>query len=121
MGRESVARYNESAAGRRADDFNGGYQFKVRVNPFDSAGKPLPLLAADGESVGSPGDADRHVPAYNFRLCATSDTSPGRQAPFPLPDPTSKFALNNQTWELARRFFADPDWRKAERPVNRTL
>ena len=112
VGRESIAQYNESAAGRRADDFNGGYQFKVRVDPFGADGKPLPLLARD--EVGVPGSSDCLVQAYNFRLCATSDPSPGRQAPFPLPDPSSKFA-RNETWELARRYFADPNWRKAER------
>ena len=112
VGREPIDQYNESAAGRRKDDFNGGYQFKVRVDPFDESGKVLPLLVPEAEPVGSPGAGDSRVQAYNFRLCATSDAS--GQAPFPLPDAASPFA-SGKTWELARRYFRDPDWRQAER------
>jgi hypothetical protein len=105
--------YNESAAGRRADDFNGGYQFKVRVDPFDGpSDRVLPLLVGERAPVGVPGQGDGRVQAYNFRLCATSD--PSNQAPFPPPDRASPFA-SNRTWELARRYFADPSWRHAER------
>eukprot|EP01043_Picozoa_sp_COSAG02_P036368 COSAG02_NODE_2659_length_8310_cov_10.600901_2_plen_1084_part_00 len=113
VGREAQETYNESAAGRRADDFNRGYQFRVRVSPFDVSGKVLPLLIAEDEPVGVPGRADSRVQAYNFRLCATSD--PNGQAPFPYPDPASPFR-SNDTWELARRYFADPLWKSAERP-----
>ena len=114
VGRESVKQYNESAAGRRADDFNRGYQFRVRVDPFDDSGSVLPLLEGPAVNVGTPGQADRRVQAYNFRLCATSDPSPGRRAPFPLPDPSSKFT-HNDTWDLGRRYFAHPNWKAAER------
>ena len=113
VGREAKATYNESAAGRRADDFNRGYQFRVLVSPFDESGNVLPLLDAEDEPIRSPGEADSRVQAYNFRLCATSDVS--AQAPFPSPDPASPFS-SNDTWELARRYFADPSWKSAERP-----
>jgi len=107
VGREAPADFNESCAGRRPDDFNGGYEFKVRVDPFDGAGQPLPLLARG--HVGVPGQRDGRVQAYNFRLCATADGAEGAAAPFPPPDPSSRFA-RPETWELARRLFRDPNW-----------
>jgi len=68
VGRESRAKYNETMAGRRPDDFtNNGYEFTVRVDPYDAQGHPLPLLS--DADVGVPGDADGRVQAYNFRLC----------------------------------------------------
>jgi hypothetical protein len=110
VGRESPAQYKEQEAGRRPDDSsNNGYEFKVRVDPFEDDGvTPLPLLAVRSADVGRPGDADAKVQAYNFRLCATSDKA--TQVPFPPPDPSSKFAATNSTWELGRRVFRDPNW-----------
>ena len=110
VGRESRSKYNESCAGRRPDDFNRGYQFRVRVNPFDENGKPLPLLSPSGPR-GQVGAADYRVQAYNFRLCATNDTAAGRRATFPKPDPNSVFA-RQLTFELGRRIFAGlrPGW-----------
>jgi hypothetical protein len=105
-GRESVAAFNESQNGRRPDDYtNNGYEFKVRVDPYDSTGQPLPLL--DRSDPGRPGEGDKRVQAYNFRLCATNN--PAVRADFPLPSPSSPFNRND-TFELARRIFADPDW-----------
>ena len=86
----------------------------MRVDPFAADGSALPLLLPERQPVGNPGGASKRLQAYNFRLCATSDRTPGRQAPFPSPDPSSKFAQNN-TWVLARRYFSDPEWRHAER------
>jgi hypothetical protein len=108
VGRESKAKYNEQLAGRRPNDFNRGYEFKVRVDPFDETGKPLPLLSPTGPR-GEVGAADDRVQAYNFRLCATADAAAGRRAPFPPPDPRSVFA-KNRTFELGRRIFSDPNW-----------
>ena len=81
---------------------------QVRVDPYDAAGQPLPLLAPAAEGDVGVGKGDSRVQAYNFRLCATND--PAGTAHFPLPDPTSVFAGNNLTFELARRVFADPKW-----------
>jgi hypothetical protein len=47
-------------------------QRQVRVDPYASDGSPLPLLATG--DVGVPFEADGQVQAYNFRLCATSDS-----------------------------------------------
>eukprot|EP00039_Didymoeca_costata_P022047 m.3571 g.3571 ORF g.3571 m.3571 type:complete len:595 (+) comp2789_c0_seq1:164-1948(+) len=108
VGREAKSKYNESMAGRQAGDYGQNYEFKLRLNPYDDHGKPLPLL--EEGPTGSPGDGDDRVQAYNFRLCTTSD--PKSSAVFPRPDPSSNFA-KKETWELARRFFADPNWKVA--------
>ena len=106
VGRESRAKYNETMAGRRPDDFtNNGYEFTVRVDPYDAQGHPLPLLS--DADVGVPGDADGRVQAYNFRLCSTNE--PGLAAPFPALDRSSKFARPD-TFELGRRIFANKSW-----------
>jgi hypothetical protein len=76
----------------------------MRVDPYNSAGNLLPLLEIGG--VGLPGQSDGKVQSYNYRLCATSGSE---RAPFPEPDPASRFAASD-TWELGRRAFADPDW-----------
>ena len=80
----------------------------MRVDPYDEAGEPLPLLSPQGPR-GEVGAADGRVQAYNFRLCATNATVAGKKAPFPRPDPASPFAKAG-TFELGRRLFADPNW-----------
>ena len=111
VGREAASVYNESLAGRRPDDFsNDGYEFVVRVDPFDADGKPLPLLETVPDSA-APGAGDRRVESFNFRLCATSDPRPGMRAPFPAVDEASVFAADD-VWELGRRFFRDSNWEK---------
>ena len=116
VGREAADLYNESMAGRRPDDFsNNGYEFPLRLDPYDAAGQPLPLLEPEDEDPGTPGEGDARVQAYNFRLCATADPRAAMRAPFPAMDPASRFARPD-TWELGRRVFADPDW---ETRINR--
>jgi hypothetical protein len=84
VGREAADLYNESMAGRRPDDFsNNGYEFPLRLDPYDAAGQPLPLLEPEDEDPGTPGEGDARVQAYNFRLCATADPRAAMRAPFP--------------------------------------
>lgn len=79
VGRESVAEYGESLNGIRAK--TPQHQFKVKVDPYVTPGNAasglLPLIqSGDG---GRPGDGDKSVQAYNFRICVTNvkeDQSP---------------------------------------------
>ena len=71
VGREANAQYNETLNGVRAQTLF--HQFTVPVDPFVKPGDPssglLPLIQpGDG---GKPGEGDRAVQAYNFRLVLT--------------------------------------------------
>jgi len=71
VGREANAQYNETLNGVRAE--TPKHQFTVSVDPYlkpgDQASGLLPFVQpGDG---GKPGEADRSVQAYNFRLCYT--------------------------------------------------
>ena len=71
VGREANADYGEQINGVRA--VTPSHQFKEDVDPYVRPGDPasglLPFIqAGDG---GKPGDGDKAVQAYNFRLCMT--------------------------------------------------
>lgn len=78
-GRESSAQYGEALAGVR--DRTPFHQFLVPVSAYGEGGKLLPEVGAG--SKGVPGQADRKVQAYNFRLILTDD--PANQIPFEKP------------------------------------
>jgi hypothetical protein len=71
VGREANATYGETINGVRAQ--TPKHQFLVDVDPYVKPGNPqsglLPFIQpGDG---GKPGDGDKAVQAYNFRLCMT--------------------------------------------------
>jgi hypothetical protein len=71
VGREPVSKYRERLNGICAQ--TPYHQFEVPVDPYvrpgDGSSGLLPLIGrGDG---GKPGDGDRLVQAYNFRLCLT--------------------------------------------------
>ncbi|HVV71304.1 MAG TPA: FAD-dependent oxidoreductase [Verrucomicrobiae bacterium] len=73
IGREAASEYGEPLNGIRPPN-TGGNQFeKVTVNPYvvtnDAGSGLLPLVQSNAPGV--PGDADRRVQAYNFRMCLT--------------------------------------------------
>jgi hypothetical protein len=83
VGREANATYNETLNGIRAQTPH--HQFTVPVDPYKQPGKPasglLPFIqAGDG---GRPGDGDKSVQAYNYRLCFT--TNPANRLPMTQP------------------------------------
>lgn len=78
-GREGVAQYNETLAGVR--ERTPFHQFTVRISPYDEHGKLLPEVYAGPR--GNPGEADRKVQAYNFRMCLTDQKD--NQIPYPRP------------------------------------
>jgi hypothetical protein len=83
VGREPVAQYGEPLNGIRADTPH--HQFQFPVDPYLTPGDPssglLPLI--QGGDGGRPGDGDRSVQAYNFRLCLTND--PANRLPIEAP------------------------------------
>ena len=78
-GREGTRQYGESLAGVR--ERTPKHQFLVRVPGRDAKGRLLPEIQRGPR--GEPGQADRKVQAYNFRLCLTDVKE--NQVPFPKP------------------------------------
>jgi hypothetical protein len=71
VGREANAQYQETLNGVRAE--TPKHQFPVAVDPYVKPGQPssglLPFVQPG--DTAHPGEADRCVQAYNFRLCYT--------------------------------------------------
>ena len=74
-GRESVAQYNESGAGR------GEISLKFDVDPYWPDGSVIPHVSS--APLVPVGEADKRIEVYDFRLCVTN--SPGHRVPFPRP------------------------------------
>ena len=75
VGREANATYGETLNGIRAE--TPKHQFTVAVDPYVKPGDPasglLPFIQpGDG---GKPGDGDKSVQAYNYRLCFTTNAA----------------------------------------------
>ncbi|MBX3179739.1 MAG: FAD-dependent oxidoreductase [Candidatus Hydrogenedentes bacterium] len=94
-GREGRDQYGESLAGKV--EYCDKHQFDVPVNPYDENGNVLPLIQPDDGL--KPGDSDKKVQAYNFRMCLSSDTD--NQLPFPKPD-----GYDPARWEILKRYLA---------------
>jgi hypothetical protein len=73
VGREANATYGETLNGIRGQ--TPKHQFLVPVDPYVEPGNPssglLPYV--DRGALGNPGDGDKSVQAYNFRLCLTKN------------------------------------------------
>jgi len=78
VGREANSKYGETLNGIRAE--TPKHQFTVAVDPYvkpgDASSGLLPFIQpGDG---GKPGDGDRRVQTYNFRLCFTTNAENSR-------------------------------------------
>ncbi|MFN8685058.1 MAG: FAD-dependent oxidoreductase [Acidobacteriota bacterium] len=78
-GREGIAQYNESLAGIRA--VTEQHQFAVDIPARDSSGKLYPEVS--GAPRGTPGEGDKRIQAYNFRVIATNVAE--NRIPWPRP------------------------------------
>jgi hypothetical protein len=75
VGREANSIYGETLNGIRAQ--TPKHQFNAKVDPYRKPGDPssglLPFIqSGDG---GMPGDGDKRVQTYNYRLCFTTNAS----------------------------------------------
>jgi hypothetical protein len=98
VGREANAQFGETLNGIRAE--TPQHQFLVPVDPYvragDAASGLLPFVLAQAQ--GTPGDGDRSVQAYNFRLCLTKK----RENQLPI-EPPPGYAASR--YELLGRYF----------------
>jgi len=105
-GRESSEQYGESLAGVR--ERTPLHQFQVDIPARGPDGKLLPEVS--DEPRGKPGEADRRVQAYNFRLIPTNN--PANRLAWPKPrnyDPAR--------FELLARLLTEME-KKLGRPQN---
>ncbi|MGB8169885.1 MAG: FAD-dependent oxidoreductase [Chthoniobacteraceae bacterium] len=110
VGREANATYGEEINGVRA--VTPHHQFEVDVDPYVKAGDPasglLPFIQpGDG---GKPGDGDKCVQAYNFRLCMTRTEA--NRVPWAAIKPTN---YDEKKFELLARYLEVRD--KAGNPA----
>ncbi len=89
FGREGVDEYGEDLAGVR--EVTPKHQFTVQVKARYDDGRLKPLI--QDIPKGKPGQADKKIQAYNFRLCMTKKE--GNKVPFPKPD-----NYNPADWDL---------------------
>ena len=114
-GREARGEYNESFAGQglcldSRRDPQRLFLFAAPVDPFATpgAGQGPVLPGVDGvypawSNASAAATADRRVQAFNFRLCLTYSTTPGKAAPIPKPDSGS---YDPRRYELLARYIA---------------
>lgn len=80
VGRESQDTYGESLAG--VTSYSKTNNFYYDLSAYSSGGDLLPgILNAQAAELGA---GDQKLPAYNFRLCVTTD--PNNRIPFARPD-----------------------------------
>ena len=89
-GRESVAQYNESDAGRRPASLH------YAVDPFWPDGSVIPHVS--NKPLVAVGEADARMEVYTFRLCITD--SPSHRIPIWKPP-----SYNASEWEFWRRLY----------------
>lgn len=98
-GRESSATYNESLAGVRYETLYR--QIDVPIDPYNTPGDPSSglLYGISSEPFGTPGDGDKHLQSYSYRLPIADD--PENRIPFTEPE-----GYEPAHYELHRRYFA---------------
>ena len=99
VGREANSRYGETINGI-VTKYARSHQFTKPVDPFVKPGDSASGLLAyiHLEPPGEDGQADKHVQAYNYRICMT-DASENR-VPFPQPS-----GYDDKDYELLLRAF----------------
>jgi len=101
VGRESNATYGETLNGVQ---IRSGHQFQRTIDPYVVPGDPASglLPGVQAEPPGTPGQGDRRIQAFNFRMCLTK--APNRR-PFPRPA-----GYDPARYELLRRYIAAGVW-----------
>jgi hypothetical protein len=111
VGREANATYGETLNGVQVKN-SVHHQFVKKVDPYvrpgDSSSGLVPRVHAG--PLGTDGEGDRRVQAYNFRLCATD--RPENRRPWPKPE-----NYDERQYELLLRNFEAGDLRLPWNPV----
>tara|TARA_R110002072_G_scaffold13481_2_gene56909 strand:- start:124400 stop:127723 length:3324 start_codon:yes stop_codon:yes gene_type:complete len=95
-GREANLVYNETYNGIRTPG-QGGHNWPVKIDPYRVKGDASSgLLPRVNDSPGSPGDGDKKIQAFCFRMWLTKND------PLPFPKPT---VYEEEQYELLARLF----------------
>ncbi len=83
-GRESNSLYGETKNGIRGETTHA--QFRVNVDPYVEPGNPSSgvIPTVQDEPLGTPGEGDKSIQAYCFRMCLTRN--PANKIPFEKPE-----------------------------------
>ncbi|HSW46857.1 MAG TPA: FAD-dependent oxidoreductase [Phycisphaerae bacterium] len=95
VGREGRDEFGESLAG--VVERSRFHQFDVPISAYDRNGKLLPCVYSGDK--GKPGQGDRKVQAYNFRVCLSNRKD--NQLPLPRPP-----GYDPARYEVLKRYFA---------------
>ena len=95
IGRESNSTYGESRNGIQLAYY---HQFPDGVDPYKIEGDPTSGLCwgVSDEALGTTGEGDNSIQAYNYRLCMTKDEN--NKVPFSRPE-----SYNREVYELLAR------------------
>ena len=113
VGREGVSQYDEPLNGIRGSTPKHQFPTDIKIDPYvkpgDVASGLLPLVKeADG---GKPGDGDKRVQAYNFRVCVSNDNA--NHTPFIAPP-----GYDAAKYELLARYIAAMTSAKKKMEIN---
>lgn len=97
IGREPNSKYNETKNGIREKTTHA--QFTVKVDPYKTPGDPSSgvIRTIQDEPLGTPGDGDKRLQAYCFRMCLTKD--PKNRIPFAKPT-----NFDEENYEIYKRY-----------------
>lgn len=111
VGREANSVYKETLNGVQVAHARS-HQFIKDVDPYKKPGDPtsglLPLIQS--EPLGKDGEGDRHLQAYNFRMCTTD--VPENRREWPKPE-----GYDSAQYELLLRNFEAGDHRIPWNPI----
>jgi hypothetical protein len=107
LGRESNQEYSETVNGYHLAEYrtkSGYHQFPDGVSPYKVPGDPASGLVwgISKANPGKEGEGDKHVQAYNFRICLTDSAENRIPITRPLDYDVAKYEL------MARLFKAQP-------------
>ena len=113
VGREAVSQYDEPLNGIRGTTPKHQFPTDIKIDPYikpgDATSGLLPLVQeANG---GKPGDGDKRVQAYNFRVCVSSDKA--NQTPFIAPP-----GYDAAKFELLTRYISAMTTAKKKMDIN---
>ena len=95
-GREANSVYGETYNGIRKPG-TGGHNWPTPIDPYRTVGEPSSgLLPRVNSSPGTPGDGDKRIQAFCFRMWLTKNN------PLPFPKPV---AFESEQYELLARLF----------------
>jgi hypothetical protein len=97
IGREPNSLYHETKNGIREKTTHA--QFTVKVDPYKTPGDPASgvIRTIQDEPLGTPGDGDKRLQAYCFRMCLTKD--PKNRIPFAKPA-----NYDEENYEIYKRY-----------------